>query len=96
MSRSRGSARFHLKARLIDARTDALVWEEEYDRDLNDVFAVQTELARKVAQRLRAKISNAIKPVSNLKMSAGTIGKPAMPKGSGNCVRAGRKKRDCW
>src|SRR5437773_2711328 len=59
VSRSGGSARFHLKARLIDARTGALVWEEEYDRDLNDVFAVQSELARKVAQRLRAKISSA-------------------------------------
>jgi len=61
VSRSRGSARFHLKARLIDARTDALVWEQEYDRDLNDVFAVQSELARRVAQRLRAKISSAEK-----------------------------------
>src|SRR5881398_2029828 len=59
VSRSRGSARFHLKARLMDARTGALVWEEEYDRDLNDVFAVQSELARKVVQRLRAKISSA-------------------------------------
>src|SRR5213083_778437 len=59
VSRSRGSARFHLKARLVDARTGALVWEEEYDRDLNDVFAVQSELARKVVQRLRAKISSA-------------------------------------
>jgi TolB-like protein/Tfp pilus assembly protein PilF len=61
VSRGRGSARFHLKARLIDARTDALVWEQEYDRDLNDVFAVQSELAQKVAQRLRAKISSAEK-----------------------------------
>ena len=61
VSRSRGSARFHLKARLMDARTGALVWEEEYDRDLNDVFAVQSELARKVVQRLRAKISSAEK-----------------------------------
>jgi len=61
VSRSRGSARFHLKARLIDARTGALVWAEEYDRDLNDLFAVQSELAQKVAQRLRAKISSAEK-----------------------------------
>src|SRR5205085_4237510 len=57
MSRSRGSARFHLNARLIDARTGALVWAEEYERDLNDLFAVQTELVRTVAERLRAKIS---------------------------------------
>jgi serine/threonine protein kinase len=57
MSRSRGSARFHLKARLIDARTGTLAWAEEYERDLNDLFAVQSELARTVAERLRAKIS---------------------------------------
>jgi len=61
VSRGRGSARFHLKARLIDAGTGALVWSEEYDRDLNDLFAVQSELARKVAQQLRAKISTAEK-----------------------------------
>jgi TolB-like protein/Tfp pilus assembly protein PilF len=61
MSHSRGSARFHLKARLIDARTGTLVWAEEYDRDLNDLFALQSELARTVAGRLRAKISTAEK-----------------------------------
>jgi TolB-like protein/cytochrome c-type biogenesis protein CcmH/NrfG len=61
VSRSTGSARFHLKARLIDAGTGALVWSEVYDRDLNDLFAVQSELAQKVAQRLRAKISTAEK-----------------------------------
>ncbi len=61
VSRSRGSARFHFKARLIDARTGTLVWAEEYDRDLNDLFAVQSELARTVAERLRAKISTAEK-----------------------------------
>jgi serine/threonine protein kinase/tetratricopeptide (TPR) repeat protein len=61
VSRSPGSARFHLKARLIDAGTGALAWSEEYDRDLNDLFAVQSELAQKVAQRLRAKISSAEK-----------------------------------
>jgi TolB-like protein/Tfp pilus assembly protein PilF len=61
VSRSRGSGRFHFKARLIDARTGTLVWAEEYDRDLNDLFAVQSELARTVAERLRAKISTAEK-----------------------------------
>ena len=61
MSHSRGSARFHLKARLIDARTGTLVWAEEYERDLNDLFAVQSELAGTVAERLRAKISTAEK-----------------------------------
>jgi len=61
VSRGRGNARFHLKAQLIDAGTGALVWSEEYDRDSTDLFAVQSELARKVAQRLRAKISAAEK-----------------------------------
>jgi TolB-like protein/Flp pilus assembly protein TadD len=61
VSRSRGSARFHLKARLIDVPTGTLVWAEEYDRDLNDLFAVQSDLARTVAERLRAKISTAEK-----------------------------------
>ena len=37
------------------------MWSEEYDRDLNDLFAVQSELAQKVAQQLRAKISTAEK-----------------------------------
>jgi len=61
ISRIRGSARFHLKARLIDTRTGALLWSEEYDRDLNDLFAIQSELARTVAEQLRAKISTAEK-----------------------------------
>jgi TolB-like protein/Tfp pilus assembly protein PilF len=61
VSRGHGSARFHLKARLIDARTGGVVWAEEYDRDLNDLFAVQSELARKVAERLQAKISSSEK-----------------------------------
>src|SRR4029450_4527842 len=61
VSRSRESARFHLKARLIDARTGPPMWGEEYDRDSNEVFAVQSELAQKVAQRLRAKISSSEK-----------------------------------
>jgi TolB-like protein/Flp pilus assembly protein TadD/predicted Ser/Thr protein kinase len=53
--RSRG--RIHLNAQLIDTRTDNHVWAEEYDRDLNDLFAVQTEIAQKVAQHLHAKLS---------------------------------------
>ena len=62
----------HINAQLIDARTDAHVWAEEYDRDLKDLFAVQSEIAQKVADRLRAKISPAEKvaiersPTTNL------------------------------
>jgi len=52
-------AHFHMNAQLIDARTDTHVWAEEYDGDLNDVFATQSEIAQKVAEQLHAKISSA-------------------------------------
>jgi serine/threonine protein kinase/tetratricopeptide (TPR) repeat protein len=61
VSRGRGRARFHLNARLIDTRTAALVWADEFDRDFNDLFAVQSEVAQKIAEQLRAKISSAEK-----------------------------------
>jgi TolB-like protein len=49
--------RIHLNAQLIDTRTDTHVWAEEYDRNLNDLFAVQSEIAQKVAGHLHAKLS---------------------------------------
>ena len=51
----------HLNAQLIDTRTDAHVWAEQYDYDLGDVFAIQSELAQQVARQLHAKISGAEK-----------------------------------
>ena len=47
----------HLNAQLIDTRTDTHVWAEQYDRDLNDLFAIQSEIAQKVAEQLHAKLS---------------------------------------
>jgi TolB-like protein/Tfp pilus assembly protein PilF len=47
----------HINAQLIDTRTDTHLWAEQYDRDLKDVFAIQSEIARKVAEQLHAKIS---------------------------------------
>jgi serine/threonine protein kinase/Tfp pilus assembly protein PilF len=49
----------HINVQLIDAHTDSHVWAEEYDRDLKDMFAIQSEIAQKVAERLHAKISPA-------------------------------------
>jgi TolB-like protein/Tfp pilus assembly protein PilF/predicted Ser/Thr protein kinase len=62
----------HINTQLIDARTDAHVWAEEYDRDVKDMFAVQSEIAQEVAKQLHAKISPAEKlaiehaPTANL------------------------------
>jgi TolB-like protein/Tfp pilus assembly protein PilF/predicted Ser/Thr protein kinase len=47
----------HINAQLIDTRTDTHLWAEQYDRDLKDVFAIQSEIAQKVAEQLHAKIS---------------------------------------
>ena len=41
----------HINAQLIDTRTDSHVWAEEYDRDLKDMFAVQSEIAQNVAEQ---------------------------------------------
>jgi serine/threonine-protein kinase len=46
-----------MNAQLIDTRTDTHVWAEEYDRDLGEMFAIQSEIAQKVADQLHAKIS---------------------------------------
>jgi TolB-like protein/Tfp pilus assembly protein PilF len=60
-SARRNGGRIRLNAQLIDTRTDTHVWAEQYDRDLNDLFAIQSEIAQKVADQLRAKISAAEK-----------------------------------
>ena len=55
--RRSGHRIFVLNAQLIDTRTDTHVWAEQYDRDLNELFAVQSEIAQTVAERLNAKLS---------------------------------------
>jgi TolB-like protein/predicted Ser/Thr protein kinase/Flp pilus assembly protein TadD len=54
-------ASLHINVQLIDTHTDSHLWAEEYDRDLKDVFAIQSEIAQKVAGQLHAKISAAEK-----------------------------------
>jgi TolB-like protein/class 3 adenylate cyclase/Tfp pilus assembly protein PilF len=53
----RSSNRVRVTAQLIDARTDTHQWAERYDRDLADVFAIQTEIAKAIADQLEAKLS---------------------------------------
>src|SRR4051812_46384716 len=48
-----------LNAQLIDTLSDTHVWAEQYDRDLDDLFAIQSEIAQKVAERLNAKVTSA-------------------------------------
>jgi TolB-like protein/Tfp pilus assembly protein PilF len=53
----RAGNRVRVNAQLIDARTDAHLWAQTYDRDLADVFAIQSEIAKKIAQQLKAELS---------------------------------------
>jgi eukaryotic-like serine/threonine-protein kinase len=53
----RAANRVRVSARLIDARTDAHLWAQTYDRDLADVFAIQSEIAEAIADQLQARLS---------------------------------------
>jgi TolB-like protein/class 3 adenylate cyclase/Flp pilus assembly protein TadD len=53
----RSDHQVRVSAQLIDARTDAHVWADTYDRGVNDVFAIETELAEKIVAQLKAKLS---------------------------------------
>jgi len=53
----RAANRVRVSAQLIDARTDRHLWVERYDRPLDDVFAIQTDIAKAIARQLQAKLS---------------------------------------
>jgi adenylate cyclase len=53
----RAANKVRVSAQLIDARNDAHLWAQTYDRDLADVFAIQTEIAKAIADQLQAKLS---------------------------------------
>ena len=68
----RGGNRLRISAQLLDAASDSLLWSERYDREMADVFAVQDEIARRIAEALRVQLSPqeqealATKPTENL------------------------------
>jgi len=49
--------RVRVSAQLIDARTDTHIWGDHYDRDLADVFAIESELAEQIVSKLKARLS---------------------------------------
>jgi serine/threonine protein kinase/tetratricopeptide (TPR) repeat protein len=68
----RAGNRLRISSQLVDAQTDSLLWSERYDREMADVFDVQDEIARKIAEALRVQLSPqeqaalAAKPTDNL------------------------------
>src|SRR5436190_23164506 len=53
----RAANKVRVNAQLLDARNDAHLWAQTYDRDLADVFAIQSEIAKAIADQLQAKLS---------------------------------------
>lgn len=68
----RAGERVRINAQLVDTATDFPLWSERYDREMKDIFEVQDEIARKIAQALRITLSRqeeeelAAKPTENL------------------------------
>jgi tetratricopeptide (TPR) repeat protein len=53
----RAGDKVRVNVQLLDARVDTHLWARSYDRDLKDVFAVESEVAEEIADTLRAKLS---------------------------------------
>src|SRR5262252_3590101 len=53
----RAGARLRISAQLVDTHTDFQLWSERFDREMKDVFEVQDEMARKIAEALRVALS---------------------------------------
>ena len=52
----RAGSKVRVNAQLIDTRTDTHVWAEQYDRDVNDVFAIQNDISRRVVDALKIQL----------------------------------------
>ncbi len=52
----RAGSKMHVNAQLIDTQTDTHIWAEEYDRDLQDVFAIQNDISRHVVDALKIQL----------------------------------------
>src|SRR5947207_640133 len=66
----RSGNRVRVNVQLVDARTDRQLWAQTYDRDLADVFAIQSEIAKAIATELGAKLlpneeSEILRPPTN-------------------------------
>jgi tetratricopeptide (TPR) repeat protein len=53
----RSGDKVHLNAKLVNTRTNTHLWAQEYDRHLNEVFAIETDVAQSAANRLGANVS---------------------------------------
>jgi adenylate cyclase len=69
----RAGSRVRITAQLIDARTDQHLWAEQYDRDLEDIFAIQTDVAERIVEALKVKLT----PTERARITAAPTSLPA-------------------
>jgi TolB-like protein/class 3 adenylate cyclase/Tfp pilus assembly protein PilF len=69
----RAGGRVRVNAQLVDARTDSQLWAERYDRDVADVFAIESEVAGKIVAQLQAQISPSVKAAIEQKPTADLV-----------------------
>jgi TolB-like protein/Tfp pilus assembly protein PilF len=69
----RAANRVRVNAELIDTRNDSRLWAETYDRDLADVFAIQSEIAKAVADQLQSKLSPSEEAAMREKPTSDTV-----------------------
>ena len=86
--------RIRINVQLIDAQTDHHLWAERYDRNLSDIFAVQTEVATEIAKALRAKLSPAEQSAVASKPTENMAAYDAYLRGIDFVSRAGETERN--
>ena len=84
-----------VNVQLINAAADQHLWAEDYDRDLTDVFAIQSDLAQKIAAELRAKLSPAEKAQVTRKPTQNSDAYLAYLQGNDQFNRADRFRDNC-
>ena len=68
-----------VNVQLIKAATDAHLWADTYDRKLTDIFGVESEIAKAIAESLQAKLTGgeqralAVKPTNNQRLTTRTL-----------------------
>ena len=95
----RDGGRVRVAAQLIDTRTNTQLWAESYDRELADVFAIQSEIAQNITRKLQATLSPSENPRSRSSLRG--ISRPSIfiparkPRGSPPTLALFSRKRLC-
>src|SRR5467141_1066303 len=81
----RAGARLRINAQLVDAHTDFPLWSERFDREMKDVFEIQDEMARKIAEALRVTLAPCTTPPSAA-IRCGSNARARLPAGPWRCA----------